>query len=911
MGTIITGLQTRWRDCFATSEKVRLTLGTNGEQTPFILTPQKSYVEAGFAAPTAAPTGVVAAGGTLSGYYVYAYCYASTQYPYVENAVTTGNGELWPRSNPSPFSAVQNASAGSRQITVTLTKTTRSDVDKIVVYRTIGHATSGEAQAAADAGLLYFITSLINNDLAGLTAFVDSGLTDTGEQLELDNYTPDTAQFCAFDGIYWWMVGSFPLEVDVTLNGTATITISGEQWFDGRNGQLIHFKDISTGGSDGVGGYYLKVTSRTTGETYADQALTIASPVAFTGSTTGTVQGVTNVLYRSKPYNPFSWGFTEDVQVGDVLVPTPQSFALNLGGGNACAMAVTGNGNYLKIDFDSPQKAIVYDLSQAAESGFGSTATIVDATGSVTSHFTQFNGFLNGNPVLIGLDAYNGRIVAYTGGSNQVQINNSLGNFLRQIDRSDEVIRFYHGGYDPGTELNYFYVRLYDTEERLNIVVWIHGSNGQCGWMPDYDVLCSCPVLDIATGQKMTFGGTELGLYGWLFASPYTVTVNDTEVNRVSNWMFWKNSVLLYQTAFPALTINGVDDLKVPVILMVAASGYIVTGEAPWSIGQTLLFIPNAGFSFSARQTAIVASILPGNYIDQTFSPVTVTGSNTGLITNISSTASLSVGQRVRIQSINSVQPQDTNIAAIISSTSILVGVSFALNDTAATMSSFVVRYQTTFTVPFTDPGAFSVMFDPSYYTRAWHVLTNQQQPVTGDVTRMTDFWFLKLASWTNMTGDTMVFTLDYYNHIGSDELMTDIPPWAAGGTDYILIGYYGGIPMASRCYFDLEVPASDKKLLEAWITLEVEDSDVDYQRLNPAIRFYQYYTEESFYQASTLRLKTTETETIATTDCNVYNNKTSIPSLLLKSVGIEFIHADFAPFMFYNYTVKANVIDN
>ena len=70
MGTIATGLQTRQKDCYATSERVRLTLRTNGEEDTSIITPSGTLVKAGFDAPTSAPSGIVSGGGSLSGYYV-------------------------------------------------------------------------------------------------------------------------------------------------------------------------------------------------------------------------------------------------------------------------------------------------------------------------------------------------------------------------------------------------------------------------------------------------------------------------------------------------------------------------------------------------------------------------------------------------------------------------------------------------------------------------------------------------------------------------------------------------------------------------------------------------------------------------------------------------------------------------
>jgi hypothetical protein len=595
VGTIATNLQTRQKDCYQTSERVRLTLRTNGEERTSVITPQQTIVLAGFDAPETQPTGSVGGGGSLSGYYVYAYVYASTKYPYVQNAVTVADGELWPRSNPSPMSAVQNASAGSRKVTLTIATTSRTDVDKILIYRTQAQTASAAAQALADAGTLYYIGQASNPGVDGTTTFEDAGLTDTGEALELDNYVADTAEYCVFDGTYWWTGGSPLFTASVTLDGTSDVTISGEKWFSGRDGQIATFDGIASGGFDSAGSWYLKVTGETTGTLYADPDLTVPLVVPYTGTTTINVRGLTNILYRSKPFNPFSWGLTETQVDSDGAATTnvPQSFALNLGGGAITAMGLSPNGKRLVIHFENPQRSISLDLEQADSEDFGKTAQVLDNSGSVTCHFTLFNGYIGDKPMLLGFDHYNGNIVASDGYSQQV-ISEVMGDFLYSISKADRAPKFFHGSYDAGTELNCFWLRMYDTDEHCNIMVWNHAPTGAWGWMPDFDVVCSAPLLDSETGERMVIGGTEGGFMGQLLAPPYehASLYYEGVASFVTNWTF--NAAF-----YPILTTNALTSemqffcdagqFCVEIVQTDPANGVLRTAFVPWVVGQEIM----------------------------------------------------------------------------------------------------------------------------------------------------------------------------------------------------------------------------------------------------------------------------------------------------------------------------------
>src|SRR4051812_25854637 len=109
--TLSTSNQTRWKDSFAASGKVGLTLRANGEEPVQVFTQDRQLVAAGFDAPTVAPTVADGGAGSLTaGYVAYAYCYASSNYANVEALVAAG-GEEWPKSNPSPASATYSITA--------------------------------------------------------------------------------------------------------------------------------------------------------------------------------------------------------------------------------------------------------------------------------------------------------------------------------------------------------------------------------------------------------------------------------------------------------------------------------------------------------------------------------------------------------------------------------------------------------------------------------------------------------------------------------------------------------------------------------------------------------------------------------------------------------------------------------
>src|SRR4030095_1475197 len=146
MATLLAGTQNRWKDSYAAAPVLGLTLRANGEERVKVFDGVALLVNAGIDAPTVAPTCAAgSAGGSLTNgkFVAYRYVYAATiRYPYVENAITAG-GSPAPRSNPSPRSAVFTVTATGKCV-VTVTGTTRLDIDRIWIYRTNQFSTSAD-----------------------------------------------------------------------------------------------------------------------------------------------------------------------------------------------------------------------------------------------------------------------------------------------------------------------------------------------------------------------------------------------------------------------------------------------------------------------------------------------------------------------------------------------------------------------------------------------------------------------------------------------------------------------------------------------------------------------------------------------------------------------------------------------
>lgn len=513
--TIITGAQQRSKDSFASSPPVGLAVRANGEEKVKVIDARGNVYVAGFAAPTVAPTIADDGVGSLpnSEWAGYLYVYASSKFPFVESDLAV-NGKLYPRSNPSPIQTYQYTGAGSRKVTGLATKTTAPGIDTIWIFRTAFFASQIEAQTAAEAGQAFFVTEVVNNGVAGTVAWTDNNPVSSADQVQLDNFAAAQFQFCVYYDPYWWGFGNLPFVAEATWNNTHTgskgkITIvAPDKWFDGRDGQNVTLEGIDTGGFDGTGTFRFLWLTATTATVTIDGTTPVALP--STGAGTVTIQGPATTLYRSKPRNPFSWGWTEFI--GDINVP--QQYAFKVGGGLGSALAVIPNNATLKLDCEYPAKCYTLNLRSAGTSAFESTLRVISDVYSVSAHFSQFPAVTqDGQTVLWGLDFKNYAIVQCDGIS-QIPISGPIPKILRALtqDRTRQLLT--HGCYDPRTELNCLWISTAASLSLVNYLIYQHAPTGFWGFANEQDVLCSAPIQDTLTGSIKTFVGTQTGFLG-------------------------------------------------------------------------------------------------------------------------------------------------------------------------------------------------------------------------------------------------------------------------------------------------------------------------------------------------------------------------------------------------------------
>jgi hypothetical protein len=526
--------QTRYKNGYASSSEAKLTLRVNGEEEAVVITPSGSVVQAGFDAPTAAA--VISDGGAGSvpeGYYVYRYCYASSRYPFVANDVTAG-GEEWPRSSPSDSSNTLQVTGGTRQVTVQVTYTTRSDVDWIFIYRTSAQTTAANAEAQDAAGNLFYVGRLANNTAGGTGTFTDNEVADTTEAMDLDNYVCPLFRLTLFDGFYWWGFGNTVLTTVVTLDGTTTFSIDTAQsdvdaWFSGRDGYTINFYGITTGGYDGRGNYYFKRVTATTGQAFVGSDLVTPATIPATGTTTAYLTAPSTTLYRSKRLNPFSWGFTE---VTNTNIQIPQLFALRIGGGIGTGLALIPNERILKLDTEGPQKSFALDLNAADDPAFLSTLRTLDEAQSTSSQYSQFPmRDANGLTVLASVNAKAFQFLTADGQS-QIPIGDNVRETLARMVNDGTNPDFYHGFYDYRTELNCFCIKTSDSPFACDTMIFQHAPTGKWG-MRSVPLSASATIYDPVERDHFTIVGNEGGQLGIMFAEgevwDWFDTSNDNE----------------------------------------------------------------------------------------------------------------------------------------------------------------------------------------------------------------------------------------------------------------------------------------------------------------------------------------------------------------------------------------------
>lgn len=518
--TVSTNCQSRWKDCCAPSSKVGLTLVSNGEEPVQVYTQARTMVPAGIDAPTVAPVITDGGSGLLpAGNVVYLYVYASSAYPNVE-ADTAAGGNLWPKGQPSPVSAVY-ANAANKKINVTVATSQRSDIDKILIYRTaITTGTPPDYDSiVATAGQAFYVGFVQNNSAAATVTFTDNVVAGV-EELEVDNFPAPQFWLCCYIDPYWYGIGNPDLNVPVTIDATGNLTATYNAFYPGRNGQLVTFDGITTGGFDGNGTFYFKYQSPTVANVSVLADYSVATFPGYNGTTVMRIRGYAGTLYRSKARNPFAWGYTEIQTAGDDIERVTQTFAQVIGG-YAVAMSVMPQQRQLKIDCERPPRSYAIDVSVDLTSQFQAALRLLDARFIVTSHHSQFLSLLaNGQTALRGIDSSNFAIVQSDSGG-QAPISDNVCKTLRTMVTNGDSARLFHGVYDTNTELSAFWFKQsIDPNNYITIdsCLLYHGPSGQWSFLRDLDITSSASVYDPETLQTLTLVGTASGQICQAFA---------------------------------------------------------------------------------------------------------------------------------------------------------------------------------------------------------------------------------------------------------------------------------------------------------------------------------------------------------------------------------------------------------
>lgn len=957
MGFILTDTpQSRWKDSFASSPEVKLTLRANGEEVTQVITPTLGMIPAGFDAPDTDPTASASAGGSLESdqYYAYRYVYASSQYPYVQNDIS-GGGELWPRSNPSGY-VVEQAAGADNTITVTVTKTTRSDVDWIWVYRTQPFATQEEAENAAAAGLMYYLTRVGNDNTAGTTTVSDNGSITpaTIEILEADNFPAPTAQFCVYDGVHWWLWGNWEFVEEVTLDGTNAVTLNSGSWFSGRDGQIARFDGITSGGFDNRGSFYFNADSATVGSLYSDQDLTGTLAVLASGTTRIHIKGPSTTLYRSKKNNPFSWGFTQqDFSSGSTTVRIPQMWFLPVGGGYGSAIAVLPNERLLKLDTEQPAISFTLDLNTTeSPDEMEGTKQIVDGTYSVGSHFSQFKASQTDGPVLMGVDAKNFSII-FCDGQDQVPASDRVFATLREIIHGDEEQRFWHGVHDSETEMNCWWIKTKELDgNKCDTLVFQHAPTGEWGLMFDPEISASATIYDPVEDRTFTMVGSEQGHVGrafdtatfthWLTAGTSGVVLTDgASYNKTAvvaecvadnggslNGAGF--SVTLPNSESVAFIINinntgvgGIGDTATvssvntgTEVITTATDHPFTTADAVFNSTSNTVPASSPSIeeftqpfyvrSLSATTIALYPTAADANADTNRVNFTTGAWAGTWKISKIPAWATALDYQRQVFQS------DDDDVPIIpTNSTAAAIAQAFAnLGDEAFSTYTLKLRVDVAFAdqiVLYVLDGANVENLTGTEVNSGFNIEMTTSMIDFGATIEVpsgrTEYWSVihngsgePLAAFRNDASDGRYVFISLWLPEGDTEATTTAPAITEES-----IAFFGCIPCRARLYVNANSPTKNKKPEECWTTaLNVNDEGPQW-----FMAWFKEFDDEPSARF-TLNRDTIPGSTLP--DSASWLNKTQIPSTLLNQFGLEFSEYGFEAFQLLNVTLKFNV---
>lgn len=464
---------------------------------------------------------------SLDKWVAYVYLWAATQrYPFVENDVSIG-GSLAPRGPGSPIATLQLVKNNfSVAVVMQAPPSNRTDLDQIWLFRTAQFGTSAEALLNAQAGNLFFVNAIDAPAGSGTVNYTDNNDVEGTDRIESDNFGVPTFRFVIYSDPYWWGWGNFPLSIQGTwaTNGVIHLT-DATKWYTGRNGQYVRLAGVTTGGIGNGGLWLFKWVDSTHAQlTNADGS---NGTVPSSGSGTIVIQGPPTTLYRSKPRNPFSWGFTEILETGDIV---PQLYAFKVGGGLGTAISNIPSSPLLILSTEYPAGLFTLDTRLAGTTSFEDSLRRISDFYSFTSHFAQFptikQYYITGTQlrqerlVLWGWDAKNYAIIE-TDGTEINVVSSNVSKTLRTIssNRSQQLIA--HGTYDARNRINCFWLPSGTKVSQIDLLLMHHVPTDQWFVHDDQDVLCSAKFQDGDTNLFKIYIGTETGLLGETFAEGF------------------------------------------------------------------------------------------------------------------------------------------------------------------------------------------------------------------------------------------------------------------------------------------------------------------------------------------------------------------------------------------------------
>lgn len=536
-------------DSIAYAGDMELAVRANGEEVTSIIDLAGNFYPAGIPQPTFTPTlnATAAIANTLeAGFYAYRYVYAATKrYPLVDAGIGIG-GNISPRGNPSATLVVESPAPGPNRVTINVQYNDRLDVTEIWVFRSVKYTTAADAQIAGDAGLVFFMGEVVNVPSLNFTTYIDNSKDiATSAQVELDNFFAPTFKYVRYIPPYFWGIGNDDLIVKVKwANNVITVDeldpsgfvgeprvkgVIAHKWFTGRNGQLATVTGIVTGGIDDKGKFFFKAGDLDGNNLNFNAILTVdgttpsvLSPATGSGYLKITGPGAT--LFRSKPRNPFAWGFTQIFGASRIA----QTYGILVGSGKATGIIALPGDELLKIDLKNPNVCYVFNLKIAAFPEFSTTRKAISKN-SVSSHLSQFYANTGKNQKVVwGWDSDTFAILQCDGNS-QVPVTDALFKTFRTIDPEPSRVRRVHGVCDEENQLNVVWlpVRGQTPGDEIilehqvvlsplitDLMIAHHFPSGKWSISYDFDMTCSAVVRDQRTNTTKVLGGFQSGIVG-------------------------------------------------------------------------------------------------------------------------------------------------------------------------------------------------------------------------------------------------------------------------------------------------------------------------------------------------------------------------------------------------------------